>query len=300
MSEITVVLSGIVLLVSSNAYLTTGGSNAISSAIAVEARTPIDSAYDIDIPVHNAMLTFLKADVDGGATIDPDKRLEPAKEGDSHEGVDLIVLQLRGDRVQLGTGGAVCGGLPASTTNARDSLQTLPRLSEIVRPDVTLRSGTFPVGTNFTGMDKSRVAAWLDIRGGHLRATHTEDERPRYEEVEFRPTRRRARISPHVLWTAPAGVDCVVVTPFAAGGKMIKIVLNPDRDIRIGFHNMADMSTGELVPGIAYDFELFYRLINNSPVIPPLPYTLAEIEIETGGPGPDGLTGVNCGPPRVR
>lgn len=302
MNDITVIISGIVLLVSSNAYLSSG-TDAISSAIAVEAGQPIDSKYDIDIPLHEAMLMIPSEHVT--FTRDPDKRLElrPVVTPEGEDPPLMTILRLRGDRIQMGRGGTACTGAAAQNTLTRDSARTLPRFSEIVGPNVRLATNTFPSGQDFTRMDETLVAAWMDIRGGSLRAVHSPDGRP-FEEVEFRPSRRRARLAPRVDWTLPAHqADCVIITPFrAALGAPIVIGLKAETDIEIHLANMADEMTGEAVPGIGYDYELFYNVLASPPGVPPIPYALQPVEIvsETSGISPDIFSGVNCGPPRIR
>lgn len=307
MNEITVIISGIVLLVSSNAYLSSG-TDVISSAIAVEAGQPMDSQYDIDIPLHEAMLIIPAEHVT--FTTDPDKRIESreivTEQGEGGQEPPMVmmkVLRLRGDRIQMGRGGTACSGAAAQNTMTRDSARTLPRFGEIIGPHVSLADRTFPTGQNFTRMNETLVAAWLDIRGGHLRPVHSPDGQA-FEEVEFRPSRRRARLAPQVHWTLPAQeVDCIVITPFrAALGSPIVIGLQPETDIEIHLENMADPATGEVIPGIGYDYELFRKVIANYPAIPPIPYALQPVEAppETSEFGPDVFSGVNCGPPRIQ
>jgi hypothetical protein len=295
MNEITVIISGIVMLVSTNAFVQNGTAD-ISAAVAVEASQPFDSSYDVDVPLHMAMLKFKSKDV--AVIKDPENRLKEV----IVEGSDAVtLLHLHGDRIQLGTGQGACAAATAKTPAARDSAKGIPRLSEIVRPDLKLAPKTFPTGArlnDFTKVSKDLVAAWLEIAGGHLRAV--QPEFPETEEVQFRPSRRRAILSPAVEWRLPSGqADCIIVTPFS-GADPIVLAFVPDNAITVDFENMADRSTGEAVPGIGYDYELFYRLIENPPVIPPIPYGLVNVPNEGSNPGPDGLTGVNCGPVRIR
>ena len=290
--EIRVLISGLILLVSSNAFMDPG-TDVIRSALVVNASKPFDSAYDVDIPVHEAVLSVLADEV--ATIIDPESRVSLAAGGKR-------LLRLNGDHLEFGTGGGNCKPLHVPAV-ARDSTATLPKLSEIIGSQARLRDGTFPTGADaddFTLMKADAVLAWLDLTaGGSLRAKYAKDQQKNvvHDEVEFRPSRRKADLAPAVEWSLDAGTaDCLVITPFS-GGSRIVLAFKKDRPAILTLRNTAMEDSGEVIPGIGYDYEILYSLLRNRPPVPPIPYSVTPHDAKDGHV--HGVTGVNCGPPKT-
>ncbi|MEO8380837.1 MAG: hypothetical protein ABI779_14325 [Acidobacteriota bacterium] len=298
MNEITVIIAGMVLLVSTNAYMPQG-TDIVRAGLAIEAGESIDSVYDVDIQPHHAQLSVPTDAIDGAKlTVSKrallDKRLGPNDGG-------RRTLRLLGDRVQLGKWETTCKPLPESATAIRDAT-ALPRLGEIVGPDVMLASRTFPSGKNYdnyTTINTKLVAGWLEIQGGRLHALRSPD--PTDDEVEFRPSRRRVALSPAVEWFPKSNdTDCLLITPFSGIDEiMIPFLPGP---VIVRYEVMAHQSSGEGIVGIGYDYELFYELLKSKPRVPPIPYAIiSKIEVDPDtGERVNGSTGVNCGPPKIK
>jgi hypothetical protein len=285
MQEIKVLITGMFLLVAPKAYVPSSNVVDINAAVAVEGGAPFGSAYNVDIPLHHAKLTWTPGDV--SVTVDIDQRVGTGE------------LRLEGDHIQFGNvmSSACRANNPTTSPMTGDSMRSLPHLSALVTMPV-LRDDAKPAnGTDFTNVVKAdRVAAWLDMPTGIVRAHHSGNRED--DQVEFRPSGTTAALSRTVLWRLDRkDADCVLITPFASTGKAITLTL-VSKNVTFTLENVADEDTGDMVPGIGYDYELLYRLLVTPPVVPPIPYASKRPTANSTGPKAhaDAGTGVNCGP----
>lgn len=289
MNEITIMISGMVLLMAPIAYQQSG-SDKIHAAVAVNATEPT-SSYGVDIPQHFAALVFSSADL--STLSDPGKRVAP-DENDASK----MRVQLLGDRVQIGTfdsGNKICNAVAddpnAANATTSNSFKDVPRMRDLVE-NLVLDADTYPAAGDFSGIKPKKVAGWFEIPLGRLRALHS--DHPQDDEVAFRPTHRTGTVVPTIEWRIQSGnADCVVVKPFNSGSR-IDISFKAGNKVMFRYENSANMDSGEVVPGIGYDFEVLYGLFTTKPTIPPLPYGV--VVPQRAGTTINGDTGVNCGP----
>jgi hypothetical protein len=322
MNDITVVISGMILLMSPYAYDQTG-SHKIHSAVAVNASKPLESKYGLSVPLHFAALVFKAGDLDRpGKTQDPDNRLNDV-DGSTR-------VELEGDLVQIGIfddGQNKCVPIkddPTANDAAIDnSILDLPRMGELVTKPL-LDDKTYPVNGSYIGVDATRVASWFEIPLGAMHATHS--GYPQQDAVMFPPVHKNAVVAAAVNWHIDASnkADCVLVSPFIQPSKFrIDIVFKPGNVVSVGYENKADMTTGFVMPGVGFDFEVLYSLYKEQPAMPPLPFSARLLghqpnmavapAVKTGRTRSSGktttpltthtpfnpTTGVNCGPATI-
>jgi hypothetical protein len=270
MNDITVVITGMILLMSPAAYIS-GGNPTIHAAVSVNANDP-KSSYGMDIPQHFSALylpgkksAFPYSDDLGKRIIDID---------DKNSRVDL-----NGDLVQLGTfSGNICTPYPndpneKASPTVTNSIKALPRIADLVN-DLTLAPKTYPNGRDYSGMDSTKVAAWLEIPLGRLLAVHSNN--PQDDEAMFLPPHHSALVAKEVWWHVADKYDhCVMVTPFTSGNKVV-VAFSPG-STSITYANDADQESGEVMPGIGFDFEVLYGLLATPPAMPPVPFSVGLI-----------------------
>jgi hypothetical protein len=287
MDEIKVMIVGLFMLVAPIAYFPSSTVTDVNAAVAVEGGEAFDSVYDVDIPLHHALMSFTPTDVK--VITDPQNRVTDDGE-----------LDLAGDRIQFGNmKNTVCEAV--KITDAKfpapgDSLRGTPRLTTMLKAP-ELRTGARPgSGTDFTQVKPEFVAAWVDMPVGILRAKQSDE--PEDDEVEFRPSGVRATLAKTVLWRLKrTEANCVRITPFADPDNFIDIEIL-QKKMTFTIQNVADESTGNMVPGVGYDFELLYRLLTGPIILPPLPYAHPKPsrKADADDGHVHGGTGVNCGP----
>jgi hypothetical protein len=299
MNDIIVSISGMILLMAPVAYDPSAtASKAIHAAVAVNATDPT-SSYGMDIPQHFATLSFTTSDL---ATV-IESGIHLVKDGDDSR------LDLKGNRVQFGNvdRNGACIAIqddPKSNPSITNSIRELPRMGDLVEKS-DLADYTHPVGGVFKDIDPNKVAAWFEIPMGRLRAKHKVS--PQDDEVMFHPLHRNAMVAEKVEWHIQAGkTDCVVVTSFDEKNR-IDIPFKPGVDVSVDYRNDADMDSGDVMPGIGFDFEVLYGLYKYPPAMPPLPFSVKLLNLlnEMGDHlGKDfvptnSTTGVNCGPATI-
>jgi hypothetical protein len=306
MNDIIVVITGMILLMSPAAYdHQSGASTTINAAVAVNATDP-KSSYGIDIPQHFASLTFTTSDL--GTVVQSGLHL--VKDGDDSR------LDLQGDLVQLGKvdGNGACGPLPDDTkATVTNSIRELPRMGDLVEK-ADLADRTYPVGGVFKDIDTDKIAAWFEIPLGRLRAKHKVS--PQDDEVMFHPLHRNSMVTEKVEWHIQAGkANCIHVTSFDQK-SWIDIPFKPDVDLSVDYKNTADTQSGDMMPGVGFDFEVLYGLYKYPPAMPPIPFSVKLLNQvlmnmddkpvkQNAQPGPDpfvptnATTGVNCGPATI-
>jgi hypothetical protein len=290
MNDITVVISGMILFLSPVAYIP-NGSEKIHAAVAVNATSPT-SSYGVDIPKHYAALVFANNDL--SAPNDPANRLT------ADDVPNKTRLDLHGDRVQFGlfdgrsrTCHAIADNPSIIDATTSHSFGDIPRMKDLVGK-LDLDPDTYPVNGIFSGVTPKKVAAWFEVPLGRLRGIHSESLQD--DEAVFRPTNRNVLLVPAVEWRLPEGsVDCLAVTSFDNTSR-VDIPFKPGR-VSVTYQNRADMTSGEMVPGIGYDFEVLYGLFTTKPQIPPLPYSVTS-PMHANTPV-SVTTGINCGPATV-
>lgn len=285
MTDITVTILGMILFVSARAY-DPGGSPNLSAAVAANASKPIESHYDVDLPTHVSALQV--ADSDVLKNIGDLTRISVGSNGSRQ-------ITLRGDHVFFGKmSGSSCKPLVAAVeSSSGKSFLEVPRLDQIISDKLRLKKGSFPdsAGTDFTAIDSNIVSAWFDIPQGMLRVLHSDDRTD--DAVQFRPSRKIASLPSSVKWHLIADADCVAVVPFQRGTSA-GFVFKPAIAVHVTFENVAeDASTGEAFPGIGYDYEVLYSLLDGMPAVPPIPYS---IKPPTADDHVRGMTGVDCAP----
>jgi hypothetical protein len=212
----------------------------------------------------------------------------------------------------------ICQAIPDDPTDkdhaaVTDSIRDLPRMADLVEKS-ELSTDTYPnSSTGFDKINAGKVAAWLEIPIGRLRATHAKS--PLYDEVMFHPLHRNAMVAEEVQWRIPSGkTDCMLVTSFdKTNPSTIDIQFKPGR-ISVEYLNTADMESGEMMPGIGFDFEVLYGLYKNPPAMPPIPFSVGLLSLieklrdanknEVAAHPEDFIptnanTGVNCGPATI-
>jgi hypothetical protein len=300
MTEIHVLIQGIIMFVSSTVYgvsdRNTGG------AIAVHA-SPHVGKYDVMLPEHKAKL-FIP--IDRVAISTP-----PLTET---EGTSYVIA-LDGARVQIGNyssrGCGQTGGAGPAGDLSKMNVPDVPRLTAVTR----IRDDSRPTQTGiYSGIDPNRVSAWLNMSGGTLDVVPTATP----TQAEFRP-KTQITYTPvaAVKWTTnPITSPCVTITPFRGGSPTV-VRLTADPLIEMRFENLPvpapqGHSHGRL--GASYDFELLYDLLDAQPVIPPIPHHLLPDPAagetpflkecfqtcitQSAGHAPtgDSVSGLNCGP----
>jgi hypothetical protein len=299
MNDITVVITGMILLMSPAAYVdpNLNPSTTINSAVAVNATNP-QSKYGMDIPQHFAKLVFQTAELD--VAYDPEKRLY-ADEAES-------VVDLEGDHVQIGTFDTInnrCKPNPSYSATIMNSIKDLPRMGDLV-DKADLADNTYPVNGKFDGIDSDMVSGWLEVTSGRLGAIHSED--PKLDAVMFQPTHRSAMLAPKVEWHIKDQANCVLVKPFSGPGE-IDIPFKKDIEVSVNYQNEADMHSGEVMPGVGFDYEVLYGLYKYPPAMPPIPFALdlvghtpkqgAQSVDPPGASTTSVTTGINCGPATI-
>jgi uncharacterized protein YvpB len=283
--EIKIVVAGIVLLTAPGMYDGVVDQKApFESAIAVDAHAPKTGSYDVDIPAHQAQLT-----------------VEGLQESDTTPSTQNPIV-LDHQRVYFGvmTNGA-CRQLPTGAALGPSAVN-LPRLSLLMKNNPKLLANARPRGGNFAGLKGGPVAAWLDLPRGTLQTIHSPSMMD--EAVEFRPSERVAVLASQVFMTLKAGdLDCMVITPFG-GDPVMYTFPEKEKNFKITFKNTMVEGTGQIVPGIGYDFELLYDLMDSpKDKVPPIPFSLSPVKKSPpvdphAGEGEiNTQTGVNCGPP---
>jgi hypothetical protein len=276
MNDITVVITGMILLMAPIAYDYPNGSKTIHAAVAVNATDP-KSSYGIDLPQHFATLVFTTADLD--TAIGYKTRL--VADNMTH----LSTVELHGDRVQLGTfDGSVCTAILNDPTqdNATitNSIRDLPRMEDLIKSDLADDTHPInadfskPINDDFSKIKPGKVAGWFEIPSGRLRAIHSAN--PQDDEVLFHPPHRNAMVAPEVRWHVKGtqGVaGCVLVTPFTGVGQ-IAIPFLQGKTVSVSYKNEADKTTGEVMPGVGFDFEVLYGLYKDVPKMPPIPFSI--------------------------
>jgi hypothetical protein len=274
--DIKIIVAGTVLLTAPGMYDGVVDPKApFESAVAVAAKAAKTGSYDIVIPQHQAVLVV--SDLQHDTT--------PPTMGAS------IVLDHQ--RVFFGKMQSSLCTKVVSGVELSPSTINIPRLNLVMKNPPKLAANARPTGTDFSGMAGGPVAAWLDLPAGKLRATHSSLIE---EAVEFRPSERLAVLPSQVFLTVKSGdINCMVVIPF--GGNPTTYTF-PDPDFTVTFQNTMVDNTGEVVPGIGYDFELLYDLLDNTKdKIPPIPYSAVAKKASQGNGEINTQTGVNCGPP---
>ena len=315
MNDITVVITGMVLLMSPYAY-DQSKTTTIHSAVAVNATEP-KSAYGVDIPQHFSSL-YLGARSTFAKFSDTENRIVD-------EGPDTTRVDLDGDLVQLGTfDGSVCTPYRDDTSDkyhptVTNSIKELPRMADLVK-DITLLPKTYPVDHDYRDLDTTKVAAWLEIPLGRLLAVHSKNQKD--DEAMFLPMHRSAMLAKEVRWQVADKYDhCILVTPFKTGGK-VYVAYKPG-SVSIDYENVSDEESGEGMTGVGFDYEVLYGLFTSPPAMPPLPFSVGLIHQGLNSIGAslghghrkkkpaDGAktneevvpfnlnTGVNCGPATI-
>ena len=312
-TEITVIIAGIVLVVSPAAYVDQGGKEA-NAVVAMEAHSPDPSKYDVDIPPHEARFLIETKAIDRIVS-DDSGRLISAPNGTSY-------VLLQGDVVQFGTYNDVKKTCdvpradlhpPASNPTMKDvvHLRTLlggPKMLDVTNRPTAMNSGG---GYDYSQVDEDRVAGWLEMATGNLQPLGGSSADN--HEV-FRPTRTPANYFDFVIWDLKKKdvVACAAITPFssATGNKTVVITLKSGQ-VYAAFSNTAiEPIEGDVVPGVDFDFELMYQLlaVGDRPVIPPIPYSVTTPKASRPKMNQDleiifeklrmfyGASGVNCGP----
>ncbi len=278
-TPIHIIIHGLVILLAGSMLNSTPSVN-VFGALAVEdnmrPEVPMVSSYGVTLPIHDAMLTIAgnSAVAVGGLN---QGRLQSITDADLGP---RQFIALSGDRIQFGNyNDSACTPTPiegATGAVPGAHFEEVPHLSRFVS-DMEMLPNTRPVSGNYSSISPSLVSAWLDVPQGALTA-HTAPEAN--FEKEFRPSRRKQIVATEALLDFNGQPDipvCIIVTPFGAGEPdvVIKLPVRPQR-ISIDFANMARPRTtgavGEIVPGITYDFELFYRVLRTLPCPAPVPY----------------------------
>jgi hypothetical protein len=286
--EIRIIIAGMVLLAASGKIVINGDMSKLGAAIAVQGAKGRVGSYDVDIPEHETILS-----VDNVASVTGDTTPTRFKTDGLH---------LKGERVQLGVlNGSDCAAITSGATK-ENSLMSLPHIDEFLKSASVLNDKTRPKTlTDFTNLKDGPVRAWLDLPSTATVGTRHSEQRSE-EAVEFRPSERLAMMSQQVeAKLARDNVNCVVVTSFANPANTLVYKLKSTGDVRIDFKNVMVEDSGEMVPGIGYDFELIYDLIVAKDPIPPLPYSLSAAASSSATrhvPGTElnAVRGVNCGP----
>ena len=119
---------------------------------------------------------------------------------------------------------------------------------------------------DYSKIKPAAVLAWLDMPTGKLVPEHS--PKPANDVVEFFPPGKVVNTSIDVQWAVTA--DCVVITPFGGSGE-VAITFSPGKVAAKFGNNVEDYSTGDIVPGVEFDYEVLYSVLDGVPSIPPIP-----------------------------
>ena len=314
MNDIVVIFTGLVVLMSgSMLHLEPAGN--IFAAVAVEDNAkpeePAESVYGVVLPVHDAIFELVTNDavVVGGTK---PKRLFKVLNKDGVQVGQAVALS--GDHVQFGSWDEVAsrcnalfskdseGALPGPT------FEQVPHLRRIL-PESKLADGTYPVDGDYKFIRAEMVSSWLDIHGGILSAKTD----PGHVERDFLPTRHKQKLATEatLLFKVPKSpATCVMITPFEEAEPDLVIKLANHKHV-IHFRNAARISgaalEGQIFPGVTFDFELFYRILEHAPCPPPVPHfdvekqraLMAKLHNEHNGTETDPPEGAVCGPSQM-
>lgn len=296
MTDVTVVITGMILFVSPAAYDQSG--KIINAAVAANGTRASVSTYGVEIPIHVTKLRIAKSSV-VAPVLKPAGRFFP-------DGTEYVI-ELQGDRVQFGTMSAgPCTPLAGSgTLETRPSFVDVPRLDEIVSDKIRLIDGAFPKGGDFKTINPAIANGWLDIPDGILRSRHSHNKIN--DTVEFRPSRRVVSLPDEVEWTwNSTNADCLLITPFQDPNAAITVNFQPNQRFGARYFNINEdeAKSGEVIKGIGYDWELLWNLLDGVPAPKPLPYALQpppepQPSDMSGSHPIKGTTGVNCAPAKV-
>jgi|GEM_PF-768630 len=309
MTEITVVIQGMVMLVASTVYQQPSNRpDTTGAAIAIEASTAHAGSFGVMIPAHLARVVVPAEAVTG--TIPP--LLAVSTNPRFRE------VALAGHRIQFGSfSGNTCTPLPGDGASGAifaplDSAG-VPDLS-LIMEKTTISERARPNGADYSKIDRKLVAGWLEITTGTLAV-----EKPSsLSYAEFRPSLPpslyRYRPVPSVTWSFDVDAPCMLITPF--GGSPQTVQLQPVSSISIDYQDAPDLAAMSSMieamrtrRGVSYDFELMYGILKDPPVIPPLPYVVhpdpASITVDQlreviaddiAVSLKDAISGLNCGP----
>jgi hypothetical protein len=302
MTDIQVLIQGLVLLVSSGVYQ--HGLSGTGAAVAVHsAGRP--GKYGVDLPQHKAELLVEKEPV---VSSDP-----PLTDADLDASGLNYVIPLAGQRIQVGSiSGKQCKtDSPLTTAGAGGALRNTPSLGDLSLPSTRISTDARPSSTGkYDAIDPNRVDGWLELLGGTLA-----DDTPTGVMAELRPpATREYETAVGAKWTRPAvNAPCLLITSFRTGAQRI-VVFDPGAPtVKMTFHSLPmTPQNGHRHgrPGVSYDFELLYDLFDQKPAIPPVPHLhlpakVAGLEAEylrecalfcvaTSKPTGDPVSGINC------
>lgn len=298
MNEVSVIITGMVLMVAPVAFVPSNIKQEINAAVVVDGKD-FTGKYGMDVSPHNAMFMINDASIDSANIQGPKSRMVKS-------GLDQQIA-LDGDRIQFGDFYDInvkpaCRAFPVDRANPKaktaESFRDVPRFQDILLKEAKLLADTAHPDTsdNFNGIDKSLVSAWLEIPDGKLRAFHRHREE---DFVEFRPGRHPATVVDRVVWRVPKTAVCVMINPFSNTDimdttKVLSVPFKANTKVVAQLMNMGDSTDGDVVEGIGYDFEILYKALKEQPLgPPPLPYAIMDQQRKVTV---SGSTGVNCGP----
>jgi hypothetical protein len=301
MSTIEVVVQGIIMFVAATVYDGTG--TGTGAAIAVRAATAVPGKYGVELPSHEPRLRVKKLAIDG------DCPAPFAEKGDDCR------LDLTGYRIELGNY-EVDKCKPLAGAGATGDMEGVPELTDIKTLTSTKLIGRARPqgggGSDYKNIDPNLVAGWLNISQGDLQSKQSRLS----GEAEFRPSLNRYRPARDAKWVVEdVDAACLQVTPFGGAPAVVRFRDVPE--IQIQYVNLPTVVEGHVHGrrGASYDFELFYKILESQPDIPPVPHYLQEVPEVTAGDEPrlirwmsecvaaclpqisvDPSTGENCGP----